>query len=455
MRCSTSPRSRPSRATRGSARNTLEDIVARYPELRGGRQGAHAARRAAALGRRAVKRAVVLALRRPRFGHRARHGAAPRAGAATRCRWTTASATAPSSRRPRAWRGRWAPWSTASCALDLARFGGSALTDRTIAVPTRLRAPAFPSPTCRRATPSCSSLALAWAEVLGADAIFIGANAVDYSGYPDCRPEYLRGVRDAGEPRHQARGGRLAHRASRRPSCACRRPRSCARARAGRGLRADGLVLPGRCARAAPAACATRAACAARDSRPRGMPDPTRYRASRVMHPPGRCASRARMALSSGEASVWATPRIGRASSRGAASRSRSSSARWPTRPTSAPWARCPTWSTWATGAACACGCSRSPSRSSARHALQLAGLVDLSKSIYTAPELHLAVLRRRRLPVRRRHDARLGLRQQDADPHRRRQPEVAGGLRVPRHRRLHDAEGPVRRCGACAGSIR
>ena len=49
------------------------------------------------------------------------------------------------------------------------------------------------------------SFALAWAEVLGADDIFIGVNALDYSGYPDCRPEYIDGVRADGEPRDQAR----------------------------------------------------------------------------------------------------------------------------------------------------------------------------------------------------------------------------------------------------------
>ena len=44
------------------------------------------------------------------------------------------------------------------------------------------------------------SYALAWAEVLGADTIFIGANAIDYSGYPDCRPEYIEAYQDNGEP---------------------------------------------------------------------------------------------------------------------------------------------------------------------------------------------------------------------------------------------------------------
>ncbi len=43
----------------------------------------------------------------------------------------------------------------------------------------------------RRETPSFSPIALAWAEVLGAQDIYIGVNAIDYSGYPDCRPEFI------------------------------------------------------------------------------------------------------------------------------------------------------------------------------------------------------------------------------------------------------------------------
>ena len=49
----------------------------------------------------------------------------------------------------------------------------------------------FRSPTSRRATRFSSSFALAWSEVLEAQDIFIGVNALDYSGYPDCRPEYI------------------------------------------------------------------------------------------------------------------------------------------------------------------------------------------------------------------------------------------------------------------------
>ena len=48
-----------------------------------------------------------------------------------------------------------------------------------------------PSPTCPARNTIFLSFALAWAEVLGADDIFIGVNALDYSGYPDCRPEYI------------------------------------------------------------------------------------------------------------------------------------------------------------------------------------------------------------------------------------------------------------------------
>ena len=74
--------------------------------------------------------------------------------------------------------------------VDLGSFGGSALTDRAIAVPTTPGA-GIPVTYVPARNTILLSLALAWAEVLEADAIFTGANAVDYSGYPDCRPEYL------------------------------------------------------------------------------------------------------------------------------------------------------------------------------------------------------------------------------------------------------------------------
>jgi 7-cyano-7-deazaguanine synthase len=75
--------------------------------------------------------------------------------------------------------------------LDLRLFGGSALTDDSIAVPTELES-GIPVTYVPARNTIMLSLALAWAEVLGSHDLFIGANAVDYSGYPDCRPEYLR-----------------------------------------------------------------------------------------------------------------------------------------------------------------------------------------------------------------------------------------------------------------------
>lgn len=75
--------------------------------------------------------------------------------------------------------------------LDLGIFGGSALTDRSINVPTSPSS-GIPSTYVPARNTIMLSLALAWAEVLGSRDIFIGANAVDYSGYPDCRPEYLQ-----------------------------------------------------------------------------------------------------------------------------------------------------------------------------------------------------------------------------------------------------------------------
>lgn len=74
--------------------------------------------------------------------------------------------------------------------LDLGSIGGSALTDETIAVPES-RSDGIPVTYVPARNTVFLSIALGWAEVLGAHDVFIGINAVDYSGYPDCRPEYI------------------------------------------------------------------------------------------------------------------------------------------------------------------------------------------------------------------------------------------------------------------------
>src|SRR5205085_5937129 len=78
--------------------------------------------------------------------------------------------------------------------LDLRAFGGSALTTN-MPVPKDRSAADMSEGSPITYVPARNtiflSLALAWAEVLGADDIFIGVNAVDYSGYPDCRPEFI------------------------------------------------------------------------------------------------------------------------------------------------------------------------------------------------------------------------------------------------------------------------
>jgi 7-cyano-7-deazaguanine synthase len=75
--------------------------------------------------------------------------------------------------------------------LDLRAFGGSALTDSAIDVPTDGVEAGIPVTYVPARNTIMLSLALAWAEVLGAQDIHCGVNAVDYSGYPDCRPEYI------------------------------------------------------------------------------------------------------------------------------------------------------------------------------------------------------------------------------------------------------------------------
>jgi 7-cyano-7-deazaguanine synthase len=77
--------------------------------------------------------------------------------------------------------------------MELAAFGGSALTDHNIAVPSGGVQPGVIPVTYGPARNTLMlSLALAWAETLSCSDIFFGANAVDYSGYPDCRPEYMQ-----------------------------------------------------------------------------------------------------------------------------------------------------------------------------------------------------------------------------------------------------------------------
>lgn len=75
--------------------------------------------------------------------------------------------------------------------LDLAQLGGSALTDKTINVPETL-SEGIPVTYVPARNTVFLSYALAWAEILDINDIFIGVNAVDYSGYPDCRPEYIK-----------------------------------------------------------------------------------------------------------------------------------------------------------------------------------------------------------------------------------------------------------------------
>jgi len=78
--------------------------------------------------------------------------------------------------------------------LNLRQFGGSALTDDSIAVPDASSEGSdeeIPVTYVPARNTVFLSLALAWAEVLGASDIFIGVNSVDYSGYPDCRPEFI------------------------------------------------------------------------------------------------------------------------------------------------------------------------------------------------------------------------------------------------------------------------
>ncbi len=75
--------------------------------------------------------------------------------------------------------------------VNLSLFGGSALTDAAIGIPENEANEGIPVTYVPARNTVMLSMALAWAEVLGARDIFIGVNAVDYSGYPDCRPAFI------------------------------------------------------------------------------------------------------------------------------------------------------------------------------------------------------------------------------------------------------------------------
>lgn len=77
--------------------------------------------------------------------------------------------------------------------IDLSAFGGSALTDQTIDVPKDGVGATIPVTYVPARNTIFLSLALGWAEAAGGRDLFIGVNALDYSGYPDCRPEFIAG----------------------------------------------------------------------------------------------------------------------------------------------------------------------------------------------------------------------------------------------------------------------
>ncbi|MDP9010919.1 MAG: 7-cyano-7-deazaguanine synthase QueC [Pseudomonadota bacterium] len=94
--------------------------------------------------------------------------------------------------------------------VDLAGIGGSALTDSNAALPETLE-PGIPATYVPARNTLFLSLALGWAEVIGAADIFVGVNAVDYSGYPDCRPAFIEAFEDLAQLATKAgvQGGRF------------------------------------------------------------------------------------------------------------------------------------------------------------------------------------------------------------------------------------------------------
>ncbi|GAB4171205.1 MAG: 7-cyano-7-deazaguanine synthase QueC [Rhodocyclaceae bacterium] len=161
--------------------------------------------------------------------------------------------------------------------VDLAGFGGSALTDARIAVPVGGAGAGIPLTYVPARNTILLSLALAWAEVLAANDLFIGVNAVDYSGYPDCRPEYVAAFEAMANlaTRAAVEGARLTVHA---PLLALSKAEII---RCGTALGLDyGLTVSCYQADAEGRACGLCEACRLRRAgfEEAGIPDPTRYR---------------------------------------------------------------------------------------------------------------------------------------------------------------------------------
>lgn len=161
--------------------------------------------------------------------------------------------------------------------VDLSTFGGSALTDAAIAVPTDGVKPGLIPVTYVPARNTILlSLALAWAEVLGSRDIFFGANALDYSGYPDCRPDFMQAFERLANLATRA-GVEGAHLALHTPIIAMSKAQI---VRLGTQLGVDyGLTVSCYQADAAGRACGCCDSCRLRRAgfEAAGMPDPTIY----------------------------------------------------------------------------------------------------------------------------------------------------------------------------------
>ena len=163
----------------------------------------------------------------------------------TRSRSATGSVTRSSWARPREWRARWAAVKTVS--LDLRWIGGSALTgDREVPKDAPIGA-GIPVTYVPARNTVLLALALGYAETLDAQDLYIGVNAIDYSGYPDCRPAFVKAFETlANVATAAAVQGRAAIK-SMRPLIALSKAQIIQRGEGWRALRLDAFLLrPGR-----------------------------------------------------------------------------------------------------------------------------------------------------------------------------------------------------------------